>query len=476
MIEQPKYNKEPDYSLTLTEAVGEFSGMEEANVQPYEYFKPDPERSEQEKQAFLDGDTNNPRPGIAEVSEDSLRGSSRALEKLLGQTETDIDDDPLRVDAFYEIIAERAASYYFIRQANRVSDMDPNSPSYNNEVKRLQELNDSLYGVPNQDDFDALLSQRAEIAKDALKLAKSSDEEVVIREYLSLIDVDSEKSVSFNSPDDDVVEHYHGQILQIFSKLLSDINLDPEKEYSPELMQEVFSRALESIGADEWTSQVEVGGTNLNVDQANKIVNVGERRKTLTGKKLAGLVLHEVGIHVQRRVSGEKTDNPLLWNLGLAGYYTNEEGLGKFVEQALAGKAEIAGIGHYLNAGLSLGLDGTPRDFREVFEVDWRGIIVDKIAKGESVDESMVNQAKKTAYNRVMRVRRGMPADVKGVAFTKDLAYFNGTANIWRFMEMNADQPEVLARTLIGKHDPMRPDHVKLVEEAVAGGLDGQRR
>lgn len=452
--------------LLLTEAVGEFAQMPEANFQAYESFKPIVTIANQQRQAFLAEEIVNPKPGLADIDETLLSESTNRLHQLLGLVETGIDDSPLRIDAFYEIIAERLASYYFVRQANRVNKMDQSSPEYDYEVNRLQELNDSLYGQPEKEVFDTLVSEEIDIANHALTVAGSEIERQIVSEYLDLLPNTEMESRQHYLPKDSTVIHYQQIVKEYYAEVLDALEIDDSRSYEPADMVELFQQAIDILDIKNWRAEIEVGGTNLNTDQTNQIVNIGETRKAIKGKTLRGLILHEVGVHVLRRAKGEETDNPLLYNLGLAGYYTNEEGLGKFVEQALAGEASVAGINHYLNASLSLGLDGVPRDFREVYEIAWRRAIVAKIGQGDQIDETIINSAKLTAYNSVFRIRRGIPADVKGVAFTKDLAYFNGTANIWHFLEKNIGDEGILERVLIGKHDPLRADHVELVKDA----------
>lgn len=452
--------------ISLARSIEIYSQLPASNFQPYESFKPEGGIDSDQRQAFLDKELANPVFELADDNDDDLRMQCNRLEQMLGTVESDIDDSEDRLNAFYEVVAEQLAGIYFVRQARRVAGMSSESDDYSHQVERLQELNDSLYGRPDKAVFDTLIAEEVDTASQALGVAKNESEQQIVREYLDLLpQVESESRQQY-LPQDSTVDHYQQIVKNYFAEVLESLDIDDTKSYEPSEMVGYFQLAIDTLGIENWQAVIEVGGTNLNTDQANQLVNIGEHRKAIKGSTLRGLILHEVGIHVLRRAKGEETDNPLLYNLGLAGYYTNEEGLGKFVEQALAGEASVAGVNHYLNAGLSLGLDGEPRDFREVYEIAWRRAVVAKINNGDKIDEKVIESAKKTAYNSVFRIRRGFPADVRGVAFTKDLAYFNGTANIWQLMEQSIADPSLFERILIGKHDPLRADQALLVESA----------
>lgn len=460
------HRSELEEQVDLARSIEVYSQLPAANFQPYESFKPKGGIDTDQRAAVLSGILANPVFELADDSDDDLRAQSNRLERMLGTVESDIDDSEDRLNAFYEVVAEQLAGIYFVRQARRVAGMSRENADYSHQVERLQELNDSLYGRPDKAVFDTLVAEEIDAANQAMGVASGAKEQQIVSEYLDLLPSTKTESRQQYLPQDSTVDHYQQIVKNYFAEVLENLDLDDGKEYSPAEMVGYFQQAIDTLGIEGWVAAIEAGGTNLNTDQANQVMNIGENRKAIKGSTLKGLILHEVGIHVLRRAKGEETDNPLLYNLGLAGYYTNEEGLGKFVEQAFAGKASVAGVNHYLNAGFSLGLDGQPKDFREVYEIAWRRSIVAEIGQGKTLDEAMINSAKKAAYNSVFRVRRGFPADVRGVAFTKDLAYFNGTANIWQLMEQSIADPSLFERILIGKHDPLRVDQVSLVESA----------
>lgn len=148
-------------------------------------------------------------------------------------------------------------------------------------------------------------------------------------------------------------------------------------------------------------------------------------------------------MHVLRAVTGEQADlGPL--RTGLDEYYDSEEGLGKVMEQALDKKFVEAGVEPYITAGAAY---YGQKDFREVFEMKWRLGLLAKIESGQEVTEKMIHDAKETAYGSVMRSFRGTDA----LPWFKDLTYYNGTAEIWKFIEENRGDDFRLTLLLMGK-------------------------
>lgn len=450
-------------NLSLQEAVERFVVSPEASIEAYEYFS-NPADS---KHAFLTGEVDNPHLGYGVEDTTKLDGYRVRLQKTLGAVEDNVDTTETSENAFYEIVADRTASVNLVLQSMRVDGMD-DDPNFSTEVQRLQTATNELYGVPEEGDFFAIIAaerQQAVVLLEKPDLRPEHRE--LVEDFLRLMPEapDGFDGSALYRPDAETMEHYHQVITETFAPILQEVSLDDETKYDPDAMTHAFSGALAALGIEGWTSQLKPDSSVISTNQEDKVIYVGENRSPASGKSLRGLLLHEVGIHVYRRVLGEQTPNPLLWNLGLRGYYPNEEGLGKIVEQALHKEPSTAGLAHYKNIGLSLGLDGQPRDFREVFEIEWRQQIVAMMSEGKTPTQQDIKDAQEVAYNRVYRVKRGMPTHVKGATYTKDLAYYNGSIQMWRYLAEADLDTDGFRKILTGKFDPLREDHWEVVNE-----------
>jgi hypothetical protein len=454
----------------FTATVEAFSHLPAASFEAYELFKGTPAIRKLVRADFMEdpAEQSNPNLDLSDVSVPKLHSQTQQLERLLGIIDQDLVVDDADQEAFYEVIAERMADYYFVLQAYQVAGMSPDNPQRSFYADHLQLLNNELYGLPQETEFYGLLSQRRNQAQVALDKSKKPEEKAFIEEYLALLpEAPEQTDVEVYQPSAEAMAHYHALVQEVYTPILDRLSIDDNKEYGPAEIQAFMQTAIEAIDAQGWAAEIEEGGTSLNTSQADRRVYVGSKRAEIKGDELRGLILHEVGVHVYRRVLGEATGNPLLGGKGLSGYYNTEEGLGKFVEQALKEEYKPAGIQYYVLTGLSLGLDGNPRDFRQLFEIEWRQRVVEKLAAGESLNPAIVNKASSAAYIAVTRIRRGMPTDVPGATFTKDLAYYNGSMAIWKFLEEKLLSPEEFMTILTGKHDPTRADHRELVHKSI---------
>jgi hypothetical protein len=145
--------------------------------------------------------------------------------------------------------------------------------------------------------------------------------------------------------------------------------------------------------------------------------------------------LHEVGVHVQRRLNGDRASFAALGS-GLVGYEEAEEGLAVAMEQIYSGKTREAGVQYYTLLGLATGLDGNKRDFRDTYEIGWRRQAMLKVVGSDKeLTEEVVAKAKKQAYIQCVRIFRGTPCDLRGVVYPKDLFYHDGNAKIWNYLD-----------------------------------------
>lgn len=96
----------------------------------------------------------------------------------------------------------------------------------------------------------------------------------------------------------------------------------------------------------------------------------------------------------------------------------------------------LGGIDHYVNIGLAY-FGG--RNFREVFEIRWRMFYLGDKTKGHSTRERR-EKAQELAFAQTARAFRGTGY----LPNCKDLVYFNGSTQVWQYIEsLGGDYPRL---------------------------------
>jgi hypothetical protein len=258
-------------------------------------------------------------------------------------------------------------------------------------------------------------------------------------------------------PSDDTVEWMHEVTQTLYGGMLAHV---PDKEtFSPADVQAVFKSIIdEEFGeaAADWTVDVEPA-KSINVKSTEKRIVIPEDRGELSVQQVRQLVVHEMGVHMLRAVTGSETDLEPLAN-GLADYYDAEEGLGMVMEQALNGKYKEAGVDHYITAGLAY---HDNKDFRDIFEVKWRLSALSALKDGADITDAAIKKAKSTAYGGTMRVMRGTDE----LPWFKDLSYYNGSVDMWRHLESIKGDDTKFMFVLMGKANPANIAHERILYE-----------
>ena len=139
-----------------------------------------------------------------------------------------------------------------------------------------------------------------------------------------------------------------------------------------------------------------------------------------------------------------------------------EEGLGTAFEQVVTGEKRTPGEQYYTSLSLQLGLDrcGEKRNFREVYEILWRRIVVSQIADGKPED---IDTAKEQAYTQCMRTMRG------GALDARDISYSEGDKKAYPWLNQLATLSEDQRRAklkwvLAHSFDPTNETHLAQME------------
>ena len=301
--------------------------------------------------------------------------------------------------------------------------------------------NIEVYGEPDFETFHSLLSDKI-VKIDALKLDEKGEK--IRLEFYELIKKDEilNQNIERFKPSDEVFHNFGEIIKDLYSKQLE---LIPEKgsneKYSAKEIFEVFENILKDFENDgfskfdvEWKDSGAIA-----VSAKDKKIFIPENRKPVSKKELEGLVAHEIGTHYMRAQMGEAYDNQAL-RTGLDGYMNTEEGIARAMEMAVKGDYQEAGIKHYLTTGFAY---FNNMSFRKAFEVNWRMDILDG---KNNFSEENIDKNRQIAYRNTQRIFRGTDE----LPWFKDLSYFNGGQEIWKYIEENINSPTLIDNFLLG--------------------------
>ena len=321
--------------------------------------------------------------------------------------------------------------------------------------------NIEVYGEPDFETFNSLLSDK--ITKiESLELDKKGEK--IRSEFYELIKKDENLSQDLKrfKPSDEVFHNFGEIIKDLYSKQLELIpKKDDDEKYSAKEIFDVFENILknfENDGFSEFNVEWKDSGA-IAVSAKEKKIFIPKNRKPVSKKELEGLVVHEIGTHYMRAQMGELYNNQAL-RTGLDGYMNTEEGIARAMEMAVEGDYQEAGVQHYLTAGFAY---FNNMSFRKAFETNWRMGVLD----GENnFSEENIDKKRQIAYRNTQRIFRGTDE----LPWFKDLSYFNGGQEIWKYIEENIDSPTLIDDFLLGgKNDLLNLDQQRQIYELKVG-------
>ena len=310
-------------------------------------------------------------------------------------------------------------------------------------------LNIEIYGEPDEDIYRSLMGEKLNCVRNKNLTGKADD---LRKELLGMVDFDPDVDIPERfRPSDETVEWMYSVAESLYGGMLSHIPNEQE-EFDPYELQKIFTDIIEEefnndskgyAGAAEgWTVSVEKA-TSVNVKSSEKRIVIPDNGMMRSRKKVENLVVHEIGVHMLRSITGGETDI-LPLKSGLSDYYDTEEGLGVVMEQAFRGKFAERGVDHYITAGLA---HFDNKDFREAFEIKWRLSLLSSVDDGSEISDEQIVKAKKTAFTQTLRSLRG----TNDMPLFKDLSYYNGSVEVWRHLESIKGDDFLLSLLLAGK-------------------------
>ncbi len=394
-------------------------------------------------EAVLQLDASKENPGVnAAETELYARSHEKSLKKLL--------------------IVEAAKNLY---QSLPTSTLETNRESFS-------KLNESLYGKLNTAYYLGIISTE----KDRLNnFHPESEVAKAIKTQLEelLGDVDSGDIKEEVLLDENEMRKLQNYVSSRYADVLNVVPNTPDDEYyDVNQCAEIMNNALEAGGLAQFGWKAIENPKKLNPATNPTLTSIflpsNLRRNSL---ELRRLIIHEQEVHARRAQNGKETGiKPI--KSGTANYADAEEGFGVMLEAVLEGDFNNASFNRarnrYITAGLALGADGQPRDAREVYEILWRTIAVQKSKDNMNISEKNIQSAKNEAYSHIENAYRGTQFWMKGVIYTKLKVYYEGLARNAQYFKDNIDcLDQAFDDALIGKYNHTDASERQLVKSLV---------
>ena len=342
------------------------------------------------------------------------------------------------------------------------------------EVNRqsFAELNEALYGEFDTRTYLGMIATEQQRASGFIPKSEIAEKiKIDLVRSLGRVDVGEEQEKALL--DEFTIQKLHTYVLERYKDVLGVVpNTSDDVYYDVTQCAEIINKALEAGGLAQlgWTAIENPAKSNPTTKQSDCTINLPSNTRR-NASELRRLIIHEQEVHARRAQSGKESGLAPI-KAGTADYADIEEGFGVILECAVDGSLDNPSFdrarNRYITAGLALGVDGRPRDSREVYEILWRDIAIQESEDGE-ISEADVKSAKNKAYTHIENAYRGTQFWMKGVIYTKLKVYYEGFAKNVKYFEQNIDTlDKAFEDALIGKYNHTNPNEKDLVKSAIA--------
>lgn len=477
----------------------------EMGFQSYESIAGDGDIREQQKAAFLAGEILNPITDYPKLNVQELQQGIRKLNEILSIAND--QSDPEVRSAVWDSAAYRMAEMYWLLSCEKIINTyhQHSDEEIDLMVTRTQELNEQLYGRPETDISDSVVSEvwsqidTKEFSGDAAKIKQEL-------ESGTIVDITGQKIVveALQRTGNERLPQFPKEMLAVLKEKLYTDNQDivdliqdywenyvqqrpeTERELTPRDMFSIF-KTVHASRDPENKSGVDVildpSATVLSWETPLMAVKIGGRRPTIDDPTTAlAKVFHEYVVHGGRSVNGSQTNLPVLGS-GLfteadpgemSDYLTFEEGFAGMCEVAISNeKIEWKPVDIEKPLALALAYEG--RDFRQTYEILWRARVLMVAKSGVEPSSDTIDKAKRNSYESALRVFRGTPTEMprrnangepRILTYNKDLAYLKGKLQVVEFWKRYGADPEMLDLVFKAKFDPMNRRQLAIVKKA----------
>lgn len=406
------------------------------------------------KIVFLNGTDSRPFNRYDQLLDTDFDGMRQS--QLEAREEIRLREDMPYVyrDAYEKAINENVAKVRLLELANEYNQ----SETQEQRAALREEYSDTnveLYGEP---DKEALGSIVHDILARCNEKQGEPDSKIsaIARELSDLLPHPSAERGESYTPNPETVKWANRAVESLFGGLLSHVD-ESKESYTASELRDLFEQIIrDEFGevADNWKVELSADAKSIEVKRLDEVIVIPAGRADAKIDTVKGLVVHEIGIHMLRTVSGAETDLVLM-KTGYANYADTEEGMGVVAEQALRGGYKESGVNLFLAASLA---HYHQKNFREVHEILWRKNIIESLA--DPTDEQ-INDAKSKAYGVAQRIFRGTDE----LPWLKDTTYLMGARKIWQHLDRIQGDDFALSLMFMGKVDPANKEHQRVLLE-----------
>ncbi len=239
------------------------------------------------------------------------------------------------------ILASSTRNWEQFINVNRTFYGDYDTDIWNYSLYRLEKLLKERKGISKYEKSIKYLGENINIKYDK---KKALDIESIINKPLSIETITEIKSITKR-----------------------EINIPAGEKFNSEEMRKIFSNALIEYNIDEkWQVEIHPDYEGFTIDPSTKRVYI-PNNKEYSSARVQRLIPHEIGVHVQRKQNNDRNATLRILKRNCFSN-TSEEGLATLVETVLNLNKPDQYIS-FMSIGLVLGLDGTKRDFRDLYEL-----------------------------------------------------------------------------------------------------------
>ena len=444
----------------------------------YTRFEGDDDQRAEQRRAFIGGYEYAPSYDYAKldffIDEEKITEKKTLVQEAIFELEAakkNPDHDPALLEMYIRFHEARLKKIMLVEAARDM--MKPyDSAGADTARETFMHMNREVYGEVDAEVYMGMLSAESKRVAEfepnnrAARMIKNDLQEVFSR--LSLESQPEEEMLN-----EQELAALRSGLYERYANVLAAIPLtDDDTYYDAAECATIMNDALVASGLAEsgWQASINPGKQNPSTGAKKVNLPTSTRRNA---SELRRLTLHEEEAHARRAQNGTDSGIKLLSG-GTADYADVEEGLGVLFEIGLEGTFDNPSFhrarDRYITAGLALGLDSTPRDSRETFEVLWRMIAV-RSAKEGNIYEETIQKSKELAYTHIENAFRGTPFHQKGVIYTKLKVYYEGLVKNARYFKdalANGTFDEALDIAMVGKINHTDPEEVRLVQEVLA--------
>jgi hypothetical protein len=415
-----------------------FNELLKLEPKPIELFVPIDGPEQRDK--FLAGETDSPSHTYHKLEMINLDERLEQLQALATEIRQSKMDEKVK-DVYHLYVKRFIAATNYLQLVQNFHRAEPQNKV--GILNQIGNLNRELWGETDEPTYRSLIAEGEDKIKS--KQINGDDAEILRQEFISMLPA-HEGAIDRFIPSDQTFQSVQQLVNELYGKMFNHIPPNTTS-FPPDEIIRIFREIINTEfgeSAAGWSVEL-TDSTAINVVAGEKKIKIPVSRGNLDLPTLRGMIAHEIGVHMLRSIMGESTNiQPL--RTGLPGYYDSEEGLGRVMEQGAKGVYEDSGIPYYLITGMA---QHDTMTFRNIFEIMWRYECLTSVAEHGVIDDDARQDAKQSAYKKMIRIFRGTDT----IAWSKDLAYYNGTEKMWRYMEENESDAVAVTLAMLGKAD-----------------------